>query len=137
MNGLSLKNINYNYLLHQKQIKSEIECADTNMLDGFLDDFLENCIKLSWTLTTCVPPMIASCNEKRYDRKIHSRVSAKTRSTDHDEHTLEYRSPILYTNYIGHVKAKGKVEIIPVSETNQPFQSETGPGMLKLILYSL
>lgn len=52
--------------------------------------------------------MIASCEDKKYDLKKHSRCS---RLEHNSEYTLEYHSPVLYTNYKGIVKEKGEVEI--------------------------
>ena len=70
--------------------------------------------------------MIASCRDKKYDRKKHSRCSFMEHNSE--KYTLEYHFPVLYTNYTGIVKEKGHVEIKSESDlgTMQPSKHQEG-----------
>lgn len=91
-----------------------------------LISFLNESLQLSWKLATHVPPMIVSCDEQHYDRKKHRCLFAKRQVPK--EHTLEYYSPVLYTNYMykGRVQAHGQVEIKSGSVTDQPSEDHYG-----------
>lgn len=97
------------------------ECCDLPFEKAELTNFLDESLKLSWKMATCVPPMIASCDEEQFIRTKHIRKSMMKKVPV--KHTLEYHCPVLYTNYTGHVGVKGHVEIL---SDEQPCQAKQG-----------
>lgn len=70
--------------------------------------FLEECIKVSWSLLGNVPPLLSWCPPKeKFDRHMHVEVSGKNSGVKPDEE-LVYSRPIL-TNVCGNVYVPGTV----------------------------
>ena len=70
--------------------------------------------------------MIASCEDTKYDRKKHSGCSRSEHNSE--KYTLEYHSPVLYTNYTGIVKERGEVEIKSDSDVRTKQTSQRHEG---------
>ena len=92
----------------QKEIQSKIETQPSLISPASMQKFVTQAIHIAWKLATAVPPLIPSCDEQKFNGKVHDHHF----SWDDEAETtnkLKYIRPVLYTNFLGAVKQKGSV----------------------------